>query len=173
MTKRSATARSYPVRIPRVPVGPLASTVLGECARWLAGKGYSPGSLAGVVNLAQRLSMWMQEAGAEVGDIDEELLARFVSAERSRDLVCASVACWIGVLSRFLAAGGYLRVAEVDASQLAPAQVAVSEWCSWMRVQRGLTEKSIAAYRYYAADLLDGCTAADGRCCGIVSTRRS
>ena len=37
MTKRSPTARSYPVRVPRVPVGPLAPMVLGECSGWLAG----------------------------------------------------------------------------------------------------------------------------------------
>ena len=51
MTKRSPTARSYPVRVPRVPVGPLAPMVLGECSGWLAGLGYSPGSAAGVVNV--------------------------------------------------------------------------------------------------------------------------
>lgn len=162
MTKRSATARSYPVRVPRVPVGPLAPIVLGECSRWLAAKGYSTGSVAGAVNLAERLSMWMQAVGARVGDIDEELLARFVTAERARDLPCASVERWIGTLRRFLAGAGYLRAAEVDAGQLTPAQAAVAQWCSWMRVQRGLAEKSIAAYRYYAAGLLDAVTATDG-----------
>lgn len=162
MTKRSATARSYPVRVPRVPVGPLAPAVVGECSRWLAVKGYSPGSAAGVVNLAQRLSIWMQAVGAGVGDIDEELLARFVAAERSRDLPCASVGRWVGALRRFLAAAGYLRVAEVDTGQLTPVQAAAAQWCAWMRVQRGLTEKSIAAYRYYAAGLLDMATATDG-----------
>lgn len=162
MTKRSATARSYPVRVPRLPVGPLAPTVLDECSRWFSVKGYSSGSAAGVVNLAQRLSAWMQEVGAGVGEIDEELLARFVAAERSRDRPCASVKRWIGALRRFLAAAGYLRVAEVDAGQLTPAQAAVTEWCTWMRVQRGLTEKSIAAYSYYAAGLLDTVAATDG-----------
>ncbi|HRC12032.1 MAG TPA: tyrosine-type recombinase/integrase [Dermatophilaceae bacterium] len=162
MTKRSATARSYPVRVPRVPVGPLAPTVLGECSRWFAAKGYSPGSAAGAVNLAQRLSAWMQEVGAGVGEIDEELLARFVTAERSRDLPCSSVKRWMGALRRFLAEAGYLRVAELDAGQLTPAQAAVTEWCAWMRAQRGLTEKSIAAYCYYAGGLLDTVRAADG-----------
>lgn len=162
MTKRSATARPYPVRIQRLPVGPLASTVLDECSRWLAAKGYSPGSAAGAVNLAQRLSAWMQEVGAQVGEIDEELLARFVTAEGSRDLPCGSVSRWGGALRRFLTAAGYLRAAEVDAGLLTPAQAAVIEWCTWMRVQRGLTEKSVARYCYYAAGLLDTVTATDG-----------
>lgn len=162
MTKRSATARSYPVRVPRLPVGPLAPRVLDECSRWFSAQGYSPGSAAGAVNLAQRLSAWMQEVGAGVGEIDEELLARFVTAERSRDLPCSSVRRWMGALRRFLTAAGYLPVAEVDDEQLTPAQVAVTEWCTWMRVQRGLTEKSIAAYSYYAAGLLDAVTATDG-----------
>lgn len=162
MTKRSATARSYPVRVPRLPVGPLALTVLDECSRWFSAKGYSPGSAAGAVNLAQRLSGWMQEVGAGVGEIDEELLDRFVTAERSRDLPCGSVNRWMGALRRFLTAAGYLRAAEVDAGQLTLAQVAVTEWGTWMRVQRGLTEKSIARYCYYAVGLLDAVTATDG-----------
>jgi hypothetical protein len=59
VTKRSSTARSYPVRIPRVAVGPLAATVLGECSAWTVGQGYTQGSAAGIVNLLERLSMWM------------------------------------------------------------------------------------------------------------------
>ncbi|MDP3950642.1 tyrosine-type recombinase/integrase [Microbacterium sp.] len=162
MTKRSSTARSYPVRIPRIPVGPLAPMVLGEYSRWLAGKGYSAGSAAAAMNVAQRLSMWMQAVGAGVDGIEEELLVRFVAAERSRDRPCASVDSWIGALRRFLTAAGYLRTAEVDASQFTPAQAAVAQWCAWMRNQRGLTEKSIAAYCYYGAGLLDAVTATDG-----------
>lgn len=162
MTKRSPMARPYPVRVPRVPVGPLAPVALDECSQWLTAKGYSPGSAAAVVNLAGRLSMWMQRVGAGIDDIDEELLARFVTAERSQDRPCASVKRWVGALRRFLGAAGYLRAAEVDERQPTPAQAAVRDWCSWMRVQRGLTEKSIASYCYYAAGLLDAVTAADG-----------
>ena len=162
MTKRSPTARPYPVRVPKVAVGPLAPVVLAECSQWLTAKGYSSGSAAAVVNLAERLSMWMQTVGSGVDNIDEELLARFVTAERSQDLPCASVTRQIGALRRFLAAAGYLRAAEVNERRLTPAQAAVTDWCSWMRVQRGLTEKSIVAYCYHAAGLLDEVTAADG-----------
>jgi len=162
MTKRSATARSYPVRIQRLPIGPLAPTVLDECRRWFAAKGYSPGSAAAAVNLAQRLSAWMDEVGAGVDEVDEELLARFVAAEGSRDRPCSSVKSWMGALHRFLAEAGYLRTAEVDTGQLTPGQAVVIEWCTWMRVQRGLTEKSVARYCYYAVGLLDVVKAADG-----------
>ncbi len=162
MTKRSPTARPYPVRVPRVPVGPLAPVVLDACSLWLTAKGYSSGSAAAVVNLVQRLSMWMQTVDAAVDDIDEELLARFVTAERSRERPCSSAQRWIGALRRFLAAAGYLRANKVDEGQLTPAQAAVAQWCRWMREERGLTEKSIAAYSYYAAGLLDAVTATDG-----------
>ena len=162
MTKRSPTARPYPVRVPRVPVGPLVPVVLEECSQWVTGRGYSSGSAAGVVNLVQRLSMWMQMVGAGVDDVDEELLARFVIAERSRDDPCASVGRWIGVLRRFLSAAGYLRAGTVDAGPLTPAQAAVTQWRTWMRDQRGLTEKSVAAYCYYGAGVLDAVTATDG-----------
>ncbi len=162
MTKRSLTARPYPVRVPKVAVGPLAPVVLAECSQWLTGKGYSSGCAAGVVNLAERLSVWMQTVGSGVDNIAEELLARFVVAERSRDVPCASVTQQIGALRRFFAAAGYLRPAEVNERRLTPAQVAVVDWCSWMRVQRQLTDKSVAAYCYYAAGLVDEVTAPDG-----------
>lgn len=162
MTKRSPTARSYPVRIPSDPVGPLAPAVLGECSRWLVGQGYSPGSAAGVVNLVARLSWWMQVVDAGIDDIDEELLGRFVAAQRSRDRPCVSVERWMGALRRFLTAAGYLRAAEVDAGQVTPSVAAVSAWCGWMRDQRGLADKTVAAYRYYAAGLVDVVAAADG-----------
>lgn len=162
MTKRSPTARPHADRIPRVPVGPLAPTVLGECREWLATQGYSPGSAAGIANLLGRLSVWMQAVGAEVEDIDESLLARFVAAERSRDFLCVTVKTSMGTMRRFLTKAGYLSVAEVDTSQLTSVQAAVAEWGSWLRDQRGLTEKTIAARCYYATGLLDVLTAADG-----------
>ena len=161
MTKRSPTARSYPVRVPRVPVGPLAPMVLGECSEWLAGLGYSPGSAAGVVNVLERLSWWMQLAGAEVDDIDEDLLARFIAVEEARDLPCVAVKRWIGTMRRFLTAAGYLSATGVQADSLTPARSVVVDWCSWMREQRGLTEKTIAARCHYAVGLLDALTAAD------------
>lgn len=82
MTKRSPTARPHADRIPRVPVGPLAPMVLEESSEWLAAQGYSSRSAAGIVNLLERLSSWMREVAAGVDDIDEDLLARFVAAER-------------------------------------------------------------------------------------------
>ena len=167
---RSPTARSYPDRIPRVPVGPLAPTVLGECSSWSIGQGYSPGSAAGIVNLLERLSLWMRAVGAGVDDIDEELLAGFVAAERSRDVVCVSVKSSMGAVRRFLMSGGYLGVTQVEADQLTAARAAVADWGSWMRDQRGLTEKTIAARRRYAAGLLDVLTAADGAV-AVVSAR--
>lgn len=139
--------------------------VLEECRWWFAVKGYSPGSVAAAVNLAQRLSAWMAEVGAGVDEIDEELLARFVRAERSRERPCSSVKTWIGALRRFLTDSGYLRAAVVEEWQLTPAQAAVAEWRAWMQGQRGLSEKSVVAYCYYAADLLDVVTAADGSVC--------
>jgi hypothetical protein len=162
VTQRSSTARSYPVRVPRVPVGPLTPAVLGECSRWLSAQGYSPGSAAGVVNLLERLSVWMQVVGAGVDDIDEELLGRFVAAERSREVVCVTAMRALGKMRRFLSAGGYLGAGVVEGGEPTPAQVAVAGWSSWMSDHCGLTEKTVVARVRYAAGLLDGLAAADG-----------
>ena len=162
MTKRSSTARPHADRIPRVPVGPLAPTVLEECRRWLSEQGYSPGSAAGIMNLLERLSLWMQGVGAEVDDINGELLGRFVAAERSRDFVCVTVKSSMTTMRRFLTDAGYLGATDADAGPLTPARAAVAQWCSWMRDQRGLTEKTIAARCHFAAGLLDVVVAAGG-----------
>lgn len=162
MTKRSLTARPHADRIPRVPVGPLAPTVLEECRHWLATQGYSPGTAAGVVNLLGRLSLWMRGAGTGIDDVGEGLLARFVAAEQARDHVCTTVKYCMGTMRRFLSDAGYLAVARADAGTATPAQASVSAWCEWMRDQRGVTTKTIAARCHYAAGLLDVITAADG-----------
>lgn len=158
MTKRSLTARAYPDRVPRVPVGPLAPTVLGECSAWLSFKGYSPGSAAGVLNALGRLSLWMRTVGAGVEDIDEELLARFVAEERARDVVCVTAMRTRGTVRRFLVASGYLDAVVVGDSHPTPAAAAVAQWRGWMRDQGGLSEQTIAARVHYAAGLLNALT---------------
>lgn len=144
-------------------MGPLAPTMLGECSAWLVAQGYSPGSSAGVVNVLGRLSLWMRAVGAGVEDIDEGLLARFVVEERSRDVVCLTAMRALGTMRRFLMAGGYLGAVVVENGDPRPAAVAVAEWRSWMRDQRGLTEKTVAARVRYAAGLLDALASAEGR----------
>lgn len=162
MTKRSPTARPHADRIPRVPVGPLAPTAIGECTDWLAAQQYSPRSAAGIVSLLARLSVWMQEMDAGVGEISGELLDRFVVRERSREYVCGTVKSSMSTMCRFLTDVGYLSLTGTDAGPGTPRQAAVAQWCSWMRDQRGLTEKTIAARCHYAAGLLDVITATDG-----------
>ncbi|WP_158726871.1 tyrosine-type recombinase/integrase [Tomitella fengzijianii] len=162
MTQRSVTARPYADRVPRIPVGPLSSTVLEECRRWLAAQGYSPGSSTPVVNLLARLSVWMQEVGVGIDDIDEELLDRFVARERSRVVVCTTVKCSWNTMRKFLTAAGYLAPAPGEADPVTPAQVAVTTWCSWMRYECELSEQTINARRRYAGGLLEAITGADG-----------
>ncbi len=149
-------------RIPRVPVGPLAPRVLTECMDWLAAQGYSPGSASGIANLLGRLSVWMRDVGAGVDDLGEELLTRFVAAERSREFVCVAVKASMSTMRTFLTAAGYLGMSGAGTGPVTPAQAAVVQWCSWMRDQRGLTEKTIAARCHFAAGFLDVITAADG-----------
>lgn len=65
-------------------------------------------------------------------------------------------------MPRFLTAAGYLSAAVVQSDSLMSAQSAVADWCSWMREQCGLAEKTIAVPCHYAAGLLDMVMAADG-----------
>ena len=162
VTKRSPTARPYADRVPRLPVGPLVPTVLSECSGWAAAQGYSPGSVAGIVNLLERLSLWMRDVDADLDDLDEGLLARFVAAERARKVVCVAVKASMGAMRRFLIAAGHLRSGTIDAVGLSPVDDALDQWRGWMRDQRGLTEKTIEARCRYVAGLLGVVTSADG-----------
>ena len=111
----------------------MTPTVLGECSRWLSAQGYSPGSAAGIVNLLERLSVWMQVVGAGVDGIDEELLGRFVAAERSREVVCATAMRALGTMRRFLRAGGYLFIGEAEVLNQLPEAGFIRETVGFYR----------------------------------------
>lgn len=105
--------------------------------------------------------VWMDIADAEVDDLDEELLARFATAERSREVVCVTVTTSMGAMRRCLTTAGYLRVAKIETDHPTSTQAEVAEWCAWMRQGRGLTERTIAARCHYAAGLIDVLTTPD------------
>ncbi|UVI36421.1 tyrosine-type recombinase/integrase [Brevibacterium spongiae] len=136
--------------------------MLAECSAWLAAQGYTPGTSAGILNLLGRLSLWMQQVGAEADDLSQELLDRFIVAERSRDFVCTTVKHSMSTMRRFLVDAGYLALIDAAVGPMTPAQAAVAQWASWMRDQRGLAEKTIAARCHYAAGLLDVIMVPDG-----------
>ena len=162
MTKRSPTARPHVDRIPRVPVGPLAPSVLVECSSWLAAQGYSRGTAKSIVNLLARLSLWMEREGAGVDEIGQTLLDRFVTSERSRVVVASTVATCMGTMRRFLFAAGYLAPNESASYAVTEAEASVTAWRAWMRDELGLLEKTIDARCYYGAGIIDVVTTADG-----------
>ncbi|MBX7435461.1 tyrosine-type recombinase/integrase [Mycobacterium sp. Y57] len=111
------------------------------------------------MNVLKRLSGWMQLVGAGVDDIDEDLLAQFLAMEDTRDRPCISVKHVSGAMRRVLTVSGYLDIAGVQVDSLDPVQSTVTQWCSWMREQRGLTEKTVAARCRYAVGLVEVVTA--------------
>jgi len=162
VTKRSPTARPYADRVPRIPVGPLAPRVIDESRTWLTDRGYSPRSAAVIINLLKRLSLWMREVGAGVGDLDRRLLDRFEAAERAREVVCTTVTSSSGTMRAFLDDAGYLSGAGSPEDALSPAEAEIVQWCAWMRDLQGLAEKSINARCRYAAGLVEMITINEG-----------
>lgn len=162
MTKRSPTARPTAERIPRTPVGPLATAMLNECSTWLTAQGYSTATATGIRNLLARLSLWMHGVNADVDDINEDLLARFVAAENARDIVCRNVKASIATMRRFLTDAGYLKPDNHIQEDCSPIHVVVATWCSWMQSQRGLATKTIQARCYYAIGLLEELAGVNG-----------
>lgn len=163
MTKRSPTARSYVDRIPKVPRGPLAPTVLAECRSWMVGQGYAQGTTQIIVNLLERLSAWMHLEGTDIGGICEDLLERFVAYEQSRPVIATSVHTGMSTLRRFLAASGYLPPTQAPTHvPVTQAQVDLARWGAWMRTVNGLGEKTVRRNKYFAAGLIDLLTSDEG-----------
>ncbi|PXA64246.1 hypothetical protein CVS29_15855 [Arthrobacter psychrochitiniphilus] len=63
----------------------------------------------------------MQGVGVGVGAIYEDLLARFVAAENSREFVCVTVKSSMSAMRRFLINAGYLTLAVADGGPATPA----------------------------------------------------
>jgi len=104
----------------------------------------------------------MQAEGAGVHEIEQTLLDRFVTSERSRIVVASTVTTCMGTMRRFLLAAGYLTPNENDTYAVTEAQAVVTAWRAWMREMLGLLERTIDARCYYGAGIVDVITAADG-----------
>lgn len=104
----------------------------------------------------------MDQERAEVDDISEDLLDRFLAVERSREIVCVTVKDSLGTARRFLIAAGYLVPPPPEAGTSTPAQAALAAWRTWMREQRGLSERTIEARCHCVAGLLEVLTGPGG-----------
>lgn len=76
---RSPVSRARHGR-PRLSGGPLDEVVL-ELVAWLRERGYSPGTATSAACTAARLSHWMDRRGLGVPDLDDAVLARFVTSQ--------------------------------------------------------------------------------------------
>lgn len=143
MIERFFKTDSTPRRLRDGPAGPF----LDGFAESMFARGYSLRTIGPYVHAADHLARWGVRRGVAVADLDEDLLARFVShLVRCRCPGCRRGAHNKRVPFRVQAFLQYLReegVVTTSAPAASRPRLA-SEYGAWMRDRRGLAETTIA-----------------------------
>ena len=132
--------------------GPLACYSAGFAAE-LAALGYSTNSVYAHLRVMCVLSAWMSGQGLEAGDLSPGVAGQFAPVLRvfQRHLKSAKA---LAPLMRYLRGLGVLP--EPDAVQAGERDALVLAYQRYLRVDRGLSEKTVTTYVPYAAAFLDG-----------------
>jgi integrase/recombinase XerD len=132
--------------------GPLACYSAGFAAE-LAALGYSANSIYAHLRVMCVLSAWMSGQGLEAGDLSPGVAGQFAPVLRAfqRHLTSGKA---LAPLMRYLRGLGVLP--EPDAVPVGERDALVVAYQRYLRVDRGLSEKTVATYTPYAAAFLDG-----------------
>jgi site-specific recombinase XerD len=127
---------------PRRKAGPLGREVEGYRA-WLAQLGYSVQTVRNMLQYLGQLGRWLHAHGLEVNDLDEQRMAAFLA-----DREVAGVPRVLGprAMQPLLA---YLRevgAAPAVSPSVAPLDVLLEQYRSWMVHERGLAQSTVLRY---------------------------
>jgi integrase/recombinase XerD len=148
--------------VPRLLAGPLAG-VIYELVTWMKLQGYATGTVMSVAETAARLSAWMGTTALTAGDVSDELLERFVTAQVTGPVRHPSSAHRIVTVRKYLIACGMLGGTAAPPPPATPLGIELDAWGDWLRAERGIGVSSVADQRRWAGPFLAGLTAADGR----------
>jgi len=141
--------------------GPLAPYSAGFVS-WLVSRAYSPSAAAQRLYQFDQLSRWLEREGLSVEELTVEQAERFAADRRAAGLVT-----WVSPRSVVLPLG-YLRdlgVVPTPAAAVArgPLEELLAEYCSYLRVERRLSEHTVRdAYGPAARLFLAGREGPDG-----------
>ena len=110
---------------------------------WLAGRGYTPGTIVNMLAVAGGLGRWMEAGGVGPGDLDRAVIAEFRSAMRAAGRRCVPGAHGLDPLLECLEDQGVLGGAFPP---LAPVEVLVGRYRRWLVTDRGLAEATVVRY---------------------------
>jgi integrase/recombinase XerD len=110
---------------------------------WLAGRGYTPGTVVNMLAMAGSLGRWMDVRGVAPGDLDRAAIAEFRDALRAAGRRCVPGAHGLDRLLEYLedlgVLGGY-------SSPATPVEVLAERYRRWLVTDRGLAEATVVRY---------------------------
>jgi len=110
---------------------------------WLAGRGYTPGTIVGMLAMASGLGRWMDARGLAPGDLDRAAVAEFRDALRAAGMRCVPGAHGLDPLLEYLEGVGVLGRYCPPGT---PVEVLAERYRRWLVTDRGLAEATVVRY---------------------------
>ena len=127
---------------PRRKPGRMGPFIEGYRA-WLAGRGYTPGTIVNMLAMAGVLGRWLDARGIALGDLDQAVITEFRDAMRAAGRRCVPGARGLDSLLEYLQGQGVLGG---PSPAVAPAEVLAERYRQWLVTGRGLAEATVVRY---------------------------
>jgi hypothetical protein len=110
---------------------------------WLAGRGYTPGTIINMLAMAGVLGRWMDARGIAASDLDQAVITQFRGAMSAAGRRCVPGARGLDPLLEYLQGQGVL---SGSSSPAAPGEVLAERYRQWLVTGRGLAEATVVRY---------------------------
>ena len=118
---------------------------------WLSGRGYTPGTIVGMLAMVGGLGRWMDAGGIAPGDLDLAAITEFRDALRAAGMRCVPGAHGLDPLLEYLEGQGVLNGRSLPT---APVEVLAERYRRWLVTDRGLAEATVVRYVELARSFL-------------------
>ena len=118
---------------------------------WLAGRGYTPGTIVNMLAMAGDLGRWMDARGVAPSDLDRVMIAEFRDAMRAVGMRCVPGARGLDPLLEYLKDRGVLGG---PSSLATPVEVLAERYRRWLVIDRGLAHATVVRYVKLARSFL-------------------
>ncbi len=130
--------------------GGMGPFIEGYCA-WLSGRGYTPGTIVGMLAMAGGLGRWMDARGIAPGDLDLAAITEFRNALRAAGMRRVPGAHGLDPLLEYLEEQGVVGGRSLST---APVEVLAERCRRWLGTDRGLAEATVVRYVKLARSFL-------------------
>lgn len=110
---------------------------------WLAGRGYTAGTIVNMLAMAGGLGRWMDACGIAPSELNQPVITEFRGARRAAGMRCVPGAHGLDRLLEYLNDRGILGEPSPPAT---PAEMLVESYRRWLVTDRGLAEATVVRY---------------------------